>query len=260
MLCVFSVLYQPFPANWPEFTPRDKLSDWLEHYASIQDLVVWTNSELQSRPIYDDKNHVWDVIVLRDGVPVKLRPAHIVLATGTLGRPNIPNIPDMELFRGRILHSSAFPGGEHFAGQKAVVVGAGNSSIDVCQDLALRGASSVTMVQRTRSCVMTREYVCDQVRGAFPENVPLEVADFRFASMPLGLLKQVLIADQDSAWKANKELHDKLRKGGVNFDLGPEGQGVYPLVFERLGGGSPVLFQLWSSADTLHRILSVNHP
>ncbi|RPD53948.1 FAD/NAD-P-binding domain-containing protein [Lentinus tigrinus ALCF2SS1-7] len=231
-----TLLYQPFPTNWPEFTPRDKLSDWLEHYASIQDLVVWTNSELQSRPIYDEKNHVWDVIVLRNGVPVKLRPAHIVLATGTLGRPNIPNIPDMERYHGRILHSSAFPGGEHFAGQKAVVVGAGNSSIDVCQDLALRGASSVTMVQRSRSCVMTRDFVCDQVRGAFPENVPLDVADFRFASMPLGLLKQVLIADQDSAWEANKELHEKLRKGGVNFDLGPEGQGVYPLVFERLGG------------------------
>ena len=36
--------------------------------------------------------------------------------------------------------------------------------------------------------------------------------------------------------EANKELHAKLRKGGLSFNLGPEGQGVYPLVFERFGG------------------------
>ena len=46
------------------------------------------------------------------------------------------------------------------------------------------------------------------------------------------------MATQDMAWAAHKELHDKLRQGGVLFDLGPEGQGVYPLVFERLGGES----------------------
>ena len=47
------MLYQPYPTNWPEFTPRDKLADWLEHYASIQDLIVWTKSELKSRPTYN---------------------------------------------------------------------------------------------------------------------------------------------------------------------------------------------------------------
>ncbi|KAI0755488.1 dimethylaniline monooxygenase (N-oxide-forming) [Fomes fomentarius] len=218
-----TLLYQPFPSNWPEFTPRDKLADWLEHYASIQDLIVWTNSELQ-----------WTNTTPR--ARVTIHPAHLVFATGTLGRPNIPNVPSMERFRGRIVHSSVFPGSAQFAGMHAVVVGAGNSSIDICQDLALRGARSVTMVQRSRSCVMTREYVCQQGRAGFPEDVPLEISDMKFGAISFGLMKKMLVADQDAAWEANKELHDKLRKGGVNFDLGPEGQGVYPLVFERLGG------------------------
>ena len=34
------MLYQPFPSNWPEYTPRDKLADWLECYVSIQDLAT----------------------------------------------------------------------------------------------------------------------------------------------------------------------------------------------------------------------------
>ncbi|KAI0741575.1 FAD/NAD-P-binding domain-containing protein [Daedaleopsis nitida] len=211
-----TLLYTPFPDNWPEYTPRDKLADWMEHYASIQDLVIWTNSELQS--------------------PIKLHPAHLVFATGTLGTPNIPNVQNMERFQGRTVHSSRFPGGALFNGLNAVVVGAGNSAIDIAQDLALRGAKSVTQVQRSRSCVMTRDYVCDQIANAFPESMSLEASDFRFGAMSMGMLKTVSVATQEIAWEAHKELHDKLRKGGVLFDLGPEGQGVYPLVFERLGG------------------------
>lgn len=234
---IVSVLYQPFPSNWPEFTPRDKLADWLEHYASIEDLVVWTNSELKPRPTYNVEDHRWDVTVLREGVEVKLRPVHIVLATGTLGRPIVPDVPGMEAFQGQVVHSSRFPGGALFAGQHAVVVGAGNSSMDICQDLALRNAVSVTMVQRSTSCVMSLDFIADIFRESYSEDIPLDVADLRFFSIGHGLRKRMAIENQALAWEAHKELHEKLRKGGVSFNLGPEGQGVPILVFERLGGG-----------------------
>lgn len=230
------VLYQQFPSNWPEYTPRDKLADWLEHYASIEDLVVWTNSELKPRPTYNAEDHRWDVTVIRNGAEVKLRPVHIVLATGTLGRPIVPEVPGIEAFQGRVVHSSRFPGGAQFSGHHAVVVGAGNSSIDICQDLALRGAASVTMVQRSTSCVMSLDFISDNFRKTYSEDVPLEVADLRFFSMSLALRKRMAIENQALAWEAHKELHGKLRKGGVSFNLGPEGQGVPILVFERLGG------------------------
>ncbi|KAI1793669.1 dimethylaniline monooxygenase (N-oxide-forming) [Ganoderma leucocontextum] len=231
-----TLLYQPYPSDWPEFTPRDKLADWLEHYASAQNLVVWTNSELQPRPTYNAADQRWDVIVVRDGVEVKLRPAHIVLATGTLGRTVVPVVPGMEGFQGRVVHSSRFAGGASFGGQRAVVVGSGNSSIDICEDLALSGAASVTMVQRSTTPIVTRDYFCEPYRASWPEDVLLEVLDFRFVSAGFGLLKKIVIQDQAAAWEANKELYEKLRKGGVSFELGPEGQVVYPSVFERFGG------------------------
>ncbi len=230
------VLYQPYPSNWPQFTPRDKIADWLEQYAATQDLVVWTNAELKVKPIYNAETKDWDVTILREGFDVKLRPAHIVLATGTLGEPNIPDIPEVAQFSGQVMHSQQFAGGTPYAGKRVVVIGAGNSSIDICQDLVLRGAESVTMVQRSQTCVLAREYVCELLRRSFPEDVPLPVADFRWGSFPLGLLKQLTIADQQSAWDANKELHDKLRKGGLNLSMGPEGQGIYLLTLERGGG------------------------
>ncbi|KAI0375522.1 FAD/NAD-P-binding domain-containing protein [Pilatotrama ljubarskyi] len=231
-----SLLYQPYPSNWPEFTPRDKIADWLEQYATIQDLVVWTNAELKVNPVYDAETKEWDVTILREGFEVKLRPSHIVLATGTLGEPNIPEIPDVSRFQGQVMHSQQFQGGAPYAGKKAIVIGAGNSAIDICQDLVLRGAESVTMIQRSETCVLSRDYVCGMLREAFPEDVPLPVADFRWGSFPLGLLKKLAIAGEQSAWDANKDLHAKLRKGGIRLNMGPEGQGIYLLTLERGGG------------------------
>ncbi|KAI0774161.1 dimethylaniline monooxygenase (N-oxide-forming) [Fomes fomentarius] len=228
-----TLLYHPYPDNWPEYTPRDKLADWLELYATIQDLVVWTSAEFKGRPTYDHDSKDWDVTVIREGFEVKLRPAHIILATGTLGEPNVPDVPGMEHFAGEVLHSHEFPGAAPFVGKRVIVVGAGNSSIDVCQDLVLRGAQAVTMIQRSSTCVMSRDYIGRMQRAGFPEGIPLDVADFKFSSFPLGLLRKLMIADQQSAWDAEKELHDKLRKGGVKLNMGPEGQGLPILVTER---------------------------
>ncbi|PIL34644.1 hypothetical protein GSI_03423 [Ganoderma sinense ZZ0214-1] len=231
-----TLLYEPYPSDWPEFTPRDKLADWLEHYAAAQNLAVWTSSELAPRPTYDPTTRRWDVTVVRAGVAVKLRPAHIVLATGTLGRPHVPAVPGMEGFRGRVVHSARFGGGAACAGMRAVVVGAGNSAADICEDLALGGAAGVTMVQRSPTCVVTRDFFCAPLRAAWPEDVPLDVLDFRFVSTGFGLLKTLAIEDQAAAWEANGELYEKLRKGGVSLQFGPEGQVLYPRVLEQFGG------------------------
>ncbi|PIL37042.1 hypothetical protein GSI_00734 [Ganoderma sinense ZZ0214-1] len=233
-----TLLYQSYPTNWPEFTPRDRLADWLELYVTMQDLVVWTSAEIKGRPTYNTETNEWDVAVFREGFEVKLHPAHIVLATGTLGERNIPDIPDLEQFQGQVLHSQDYTGGTSYAGKRTVIIGAGNSSIDVCQDLVFNGAASVTMVQRSSTCVMSREYIARRQRAVFPEDIPMDVSDFKSASMPFGLLKKLNIADQQAAWEEDKELHDKLRKGGVKLNMGPEGEGLYLLVMERGGGTS----------------------
>ena len=230
------MLYQEYPTNWPEFTPRDKIADWLENYATVQDLVVWMDTELRERPVYDAVAHEWSITLSRKGSPVHLRPAHIVLATGSFGAPRTPAVPGVERFCGRVFHSSAYGGGAAFAGQRAVVIGAGNSSIDICEDLVHRGAASVTMVQRSRTCVASRDFVRAMLSRRYPRSVPVEISDVKSASMPLGLLKRLSIANEQAAWDSQKELYDKLRKGGLQLYMGPEGQGSYLMVFERGGG------------------------
>ena len=191
------VLYQPYPSSWPEFTPRDKFASWLDAYAVDQNIVIWTKSVPTGKPQYDPVRKVWDVVVDHDGVPVELRPAHIVLATGVLGDPHVPMLPGKEMFDGIVLHSSQFVDARPFVGKDVVVIGAGNSSIDICQDLALGGVRSVTMVQRSSSAVMSRKCMKEDLESTFSPDQPAEVGDIKWASIGLGFRRESMINSQD---------------------------------------------------------------
>jgi len=47
--------YLPFPENWPIFSPKDKIGDWLEMYVKIMELNYWTSTVCQSAR-YDEEN------------------------------------------------------------------------------------------------------------------------------------------------------------------------------------------------------------
>lgn len=234
-----AVLYQPFPSNWPTYTPRDKVANWLESYAVNQHLVCWLNSTFSGRPRYDSTRKVWDVVIDRGGTQVHLYPAHIVLATGALGAPFVPSLPNRSEYPGIVFHAADFVNAEPLKGKRVAVVGAGNTSIDICQDLAVGGAASVTMVQRSSTCVVSRSSVKEDMEThVWKPGQPIEVGDLKFSSQSLGWLKEVNMGMQEAQWAKEKELHDKLRKGGLSLHLGPEGQGQFSLVFERGGGES----------------------
>ena len=59
------------------------------------------------------------VEVEREGQPLTLRPKQLVLATGMSGKPNLPDFPGMDVFKGDQHHSSAHPGPDAYAGKKA---------------------------------------------------------------------------------------------------------------------------------------------
>ncbi|KAJ7128667.1 FAD/NAD-P-binding domain-containing protein [Mycena epipterygia] len=231
-----TMLYQPYPDNWPIYTPRDKLADWLEQYAVSQDLVVWTNSRALPTPTYDIASKKWTVVIERNGAQITLNPSHIVLAAGTVGAPRVPTIADTHLFRGPIIHAVAYAGGAEFAGKRTLVVGAGNSSADICQDLAFQGAASVTMLQRSSTCIVSGENVAHTLARLWPPGVPMDVADFKVQVMPYLLLREIGKATTDRMWEVESETHKGLKEAGFSLTMGKDGSGQYPMIFERFGG------------------------
>lgn len=235
---IFSVLYQPFPANWPVWTPGDKLADWLEQYAISQDLLVWTRSTIVPPPSYDRETRRWTVSIDKAGQRITIRPKHIVVATGTLGEPYIPTFEGQDLFKGQVLHSGMFSGGSNFAGKRCVVVGTGNSAADIALDLSTQGAQSVTMIQRSSTCVQPGNIVADQLHKAYPSDVPVEVSDFRSFATPLRRRLEILAGGRKHAetWGQEQDFIERLQKAGMQIDLGPDDAGIFSLVGTRFGG------------------------
>ena len=100
--------YIPFPENWPVFSPKDKIGDWLEWYTKVMELNYWSSTTAKKAE-WDEATQEWVVTVERDGKEIVLRPKQLVLATGMSAKPNIPKFPGQDVFKGEQQHSSAAP-------------------------------------------------------------------------------------------------------------------------------------------------------
>ena len=87
--------YLPFPPNWPVFSPKDKIGDWLEMYTKIMEINYWGSTSCESAS-FDEETKEWVVKVVRNGQEITLRPQQLVLATGMSGKANVPS------FKGRL--------------------------------------------------------------------------------------------------------------------------------------------------------------
>ena len=63
--------YIKFPENWPVFSPKDKIGDWLEMYTKVMELNYWGSSTVQVGVVRRRRRGT--VIVDRDGEEVVLR-------------------------------------------------------------------------------------------------------------------------------------------------------------------------------------------
>ncbi|KAJ7184407.1 FAD/NAD-P-binding domain-containing protein [Mycena filopes] len=227
------LLYQPFPKTWPVYTPRDKVADWLEQYVQSEDLVVWTNSRLLPGPTFDSTSRRWTIVIDHAGQRVTLNPAHIVVAAGALGDPNIPEMDNRDVFDGPVLHCADYQGGKPFAGKRVVVVGAGNTSADICQDLSFHRAASVTMVQRSASFVVSQSSVREMVEHWYPANRATDISDFLLMAQPLGLLQRKSKESEGLLLEQQKETHEGLREAGHRLITD---QNILGLFFGGYGG------------------------
>ena len=84
-------------------------------------------------------------VLLADGTT--LEAGTLIAATGSFHRPYLPLVPGQELFRGQLLHSSAYRNPDIYQGQHIVVVGGGNSAVQIAVELAR--VARVTLATRT---------------------------------------------------------------------------------------------------------------
>lgn len=233
--------YLPFPRNWPVFSPKDKIGDWLEMYTRVMEVNYWSSTTAKSAT-YDENAKEWTVVVDRDGEEVTLKPKQLVFATGMSGRPNIPDLPGKDVFQGEWFHSSQFPGPDAYKGKKAVVIGSNNSAFDICGSLWETGAESVTMVQRSSTHIVKSETLMDIGLGdlyserALKNGVTTWKADMIFASLPYRILHEFQIPAYQAMAERDKDFYERLEASGFKHDWGADGSGLF-MKYLRRGSG-----------------------
>jgi putative flavoprotein involved in K+ transport len=232
--------YLPFPDDWPIFSPKDKIGDWLEIYTKIMELNYWHSTTCKSAK-YDEKKKQWVVKVVREGKEVTLKPQQLVLATGQSGVPNVPKFAGAAKFKGDQHHSSAHPGPDKYKGKKAVVIGSNNSAHDICAALWEQGAD-VTMVQRTSTHIVKSDTLMDIGLGdlysekALKNGVDHHKADLIFASVPYKILHSFQIPAYAKMKERDADFYARLEKAGFLHDWGDDNSGLF-MKYLRRGSG-----------------------
>lgn len=232
--------YIDFPRNWPVFSPKDKIGDWLEMYTKVMELNYWSSTEAKSASC-DEENKEWTVVVHRDGKDITLKPKQLVLATGMSGRPNLPKFKGMENFKGDQHHSSKHPGPDQYAGKKVVVIGSNNSAHDICAALWEAGVD-VTMVQRSTTHIVRSDTLMDIGLGALYSEQAVQngmttaKADLIFASLPYKILHEFQIPLYEKMKERDAAFYKGLEKAGFMLDWGDDGSGLF-MKYLRRGSG-----------------------
>ncbi|WOL18255.1 putative indole-3-pyruvate monooxygenase YUCCA5 [Canna indica] len=139
----------PFPDDFPEYPTKYQFIGYLESYARHFQLGPQFNVTVVSAK-YDGTCGMWRVRTLA-GRGRKSEVEYIcqwlVVATGENADCVIPEMDGASEFGGQMIHASDYKSGEAYRGKQVLVVGCGNSGMEVCLDLCHHNAFP-TMVVR----------------------------------------------------------------------------------------------------------------
>ena len=232
--------YLDFPKNWPVFSPKDKLGDWLEMYVKVMEVDYWGSTTCRSAT-FDESSETWEVVVDRGGEELTLRPHHLVFATGVSGKPNVPSFVGMDRFQGDQHHSSQHPGPDAYRGKKAVVIGSNNSAHDICAAL-WEGGADVTMVQRSSTHIVRSDSLMDLALGdlyserALAAGTTTWKADTIFASLPYRIMHTFQIPVYEAIRERDADYYARLEAAGFELDYGEDNSGLF-MKYLRRGSG-----------------------
>jgi putative flavoprotein involved in K+ transport len=231
--------YLPFPDDWPVFTPKDKMGDWLESYVKLMELNYWGSTEVK-RARFDPTRKRWMVDLVRQGRSITIEPTQLVFATGAYGPANWIELPGADVFRGELLHSSSYTDATRYGGKNCVVIGAASSGHDVALDLWEAGAN-VTIVQRTPTTVVRSDTLMEMAFDIYSEQaaadgIDVETADMIAMATPFALQPPLQRALYEKIKARDAEFYEKLRATGFLVDFGPDETGLMMKAY-RTGSG-----------------------
>ena len=121
---------RPFPGDPERYPTRDEVAAYLVAYAEDLQADIRLDERVESVAVRDG------AFAVQTGSGLQLSTDRVVSATGGFGSPHRPHLSGLDEFTGRVVHSSEYRAPGAFAGGRVLVVGAGNSAIQIAAELA----------------------------------------------------------------------------------------------------------------------------
>jgi putative flavoprotein involved in K+ transport len=132
----------PFPGDPERYPVRDEVVAYLDSYAQRLDADLRWGARVER--VTRQSGHFQVSTV--DGAIVESR--MVVAASGGFSRPYRPALAGLASFAGKVLHSADYSDPAPFVGARVVVVGGGNSAVQIAVELAQ--VATVTIATRGR--------------------------------------------------------------------------------------------------------------
>ncbi|NXJ95150.1 FMO1 monooxygenase, partial [Corythaixoides concolor] len=153
----------PYPEDFPVFLPNARLLDYLRRYAKqfgIREHIKFgtTVVSVRKRPDFAITGQ-WDVVTEADGKQTSHIFDAVLVCSGNLYEPSLPLhcFPGIEKFQGQYFHSRQYKHPNVFQGKRVLVVGMGNSGVDIAVE-ASRVAAKVTVSTSRGAWVLSRVF------------------------------------------------------------------------------------------------------
>ena len=124
----------PFPGSADRYPARDEVTAYLRRYAEVFGLPVLGGKRVlrTERGAGHTAGEGFRLLTDDGGV---YRARTLIAATGSFARPHQPRFPGQEAFRGKIFHAAEYRNAEPFRGKRVVIVGGGNSAVQIAHEL-----------------------------------------------------------------------------------------------------------------------------
>jgi cation diffusion facilitator CzcD-associated flavoprotein CzcO len=149
----YSYWFEPNPFWSRLYAPGPELKRYAEHVVDKYDVRrnIRFNTNVEGAR-WDDDAQVWRV-ALTGGETLSAQ--FLIAATGFLSQPRVPDIPGIDNFAGRIIHTAAWDESYSLEGRRVGIIGTGSTGVQIIPELAKR-VSELTVYQRTPIWVMPK--------------------------------------------------------------------------------------------------------
>ncbi|KUH68579.1 monooxygenase [Mycolicibacterium novocastrense] len=149
----YSYYFEPNP-NWSRlYSTGDEIKQYAADVADKYDVRRHMRfNTLVEGACWDEEAEVWRV-TLAGGETLSAR--YLITATGFLSQPHTPDIPGIESFAGRIMHTTAWDHTYDLVNRRIAIIGTGATAVQLIPELAKK-AADLTVYQRTPVWVVPR--------------------------------------------------------------------------------------------------------